>query len=61
MPTKGNDILSNDFRCQPGGESGARTSVYTVKAGDKVSLLGAFGMRNIEHPGMPINRSLSNK
>ena len=51
MPTKGDEILSNDFRCQPGGESGANTDVYTVKGGDKVSLLGAFGMNSIEHPG----------
>lgn len=51
MPTKGDEILSNDFRCQPGGESGGNTDVYTVKAGDKVQLLGAFGMNSIEHPG----------
>jgi hypothetical protein len=51
MPTKGQQILENDFRCQPGGESGAKTEVYTVGTGDKVSFLGAFGMTSIEHPG----------
>nr|OQO27215.1 hypothetical protein B0A51_05310 [Rachicladosporium sp. CCFEE 5018] len=50
MPTKGNDILSNDFRCQP-GSSGSNTDVYTVKPGDKVSFLGAYGVTSIEHPG----------
>ena len=52
MPTKGQQILENDFRCQPGGDSGANTDVYTVGTGDKVSFLGAFGMTSIEHPGM---------
>lgn len=51
MPTKGQEILSNDFRCQPGGDSGANTDVYTVGTGDKVQFLGAFGMNSIEHPG----------
>lgn len=51
MPTKGQQILENDFRCQPGGESGANTDVYTVGTGDKVMFLGAFGMTSIEHPG----------
>jgi hypothetical protein len=51
MPTKGDEILENDFRCQPGGDSGANTDVYTVKGGDTVKLLGAFGMTSIEHPG----------
>ena len=52
MPTKGQQILEDDFRCQPGGASGANTDVYTVGTGDKVSFLGAFGMNSIEHPGM---------
>ncbi|KAK5693767.1 hypothetical protein LTR17_025048 [Elasticomyces elasticus] len=51
MPTKGQQILEDDFRCQPGGVSGANTDVYTVKGGDTVKLLGAFGMTSIEHPG----------
>ena len=51
MPTKGQQILENDFRCQPGGESGAKTDVYTVGTGDKVQFLGAYGMNSIEHPG----------
>ncbi|KAK3643835.1 hypothetical protein LTR56_009929 [Elasticomyces elasticus] len=51
MPTKGQQILEDDFRCQPGGASGANTDVYTVKGGDTVKLLGAFGMTSIEHPG----------
>jgi len=51
MPTKGQQILEDDFRCQPGGASGANTDVYTVGTGDKVSFLGAFGMNSIEHPG----------
>jgi hypothetical protein len=51
MPTKGQQILENDFRCQPGGGSGANTDVYTVGTGDKVAFLGAYGMNSIEHPG----------
>lgn len=51
MPTKGQEILENDFRCQPGGDSGANTEVYTVGTGDEVTFLGAFGMNSIEHPG----------
>jgi hypothetical protein len=51
MPTKGQQILENDFRCQPGGDSGVNTDVYTVGTGDKVMFLGAYGMTSIEHPG----------
>ncbi|KAI7362435.1 hypothetical protein KC354_g7271 [Hortaea werneckii] len=51
MPTKGQEILENDFRCQPGGDSGANTQVLTVNAGDEVDFQGAFGMTSIEHPG----------
>lgn len=51
MPTKFDEILSNDFRCQPGGDSGANTDVYAVKAGDKIALRQAFGADGIEHPG----------
>ncbi|KAI7262744.1 hypothetical protein KC345_g9335 [Hortaea werneckii] len=51
MPTKGQEILENDFRCQPGGDSGANTQVLTVSAGDEVDFQGAFGMTSIEHPG----------
>ena len=51
MPTKGQEILENDFRCQPGGDSGANTDVLTVSAGDKIDFQGAFGMTSIEHPG----------
>ena len=58
MPTKGQQILENDFRCQPGGDSGANTDVYTVGTGDKVSFLGAFGMNSIEHPGKFLITSL---
>lgn len=54
MPTKGQEILENDFRCQPGGESGADTDVYTVGPGDSVAFNGAFGMNSIEHPGMSL-------
>lgn len=51
MPTKGDEILSDDFRCQPGAATGENTDVYTVKPGDKIKLKGAFGMTSIEHPG----------
>lgn len=37
MPTYGPDIASNDFRCQPGAESGANTDVLAVKGGDKIT------------------------
>jgi len=51
MPTKGDEILSNDFRCQPGAATGENTDVYTVKAGDKIALKQAFGGIGMEHPG----------
>ncbi|KAI6831863.1 hypothetical protein KC340_g9872 [Hortaea werneckii] len=51
MPTKVQEILENDFRCQPGGDSGANTQVLAVNAGDEVDFQGAFGMTSIEHPG----------
>lgn len=51
MPTKGSEILENDFRCQPGGDTGSNTDVYTVKAGDKIALKQAFGGTGMEHPG----------
>ncbi|KAI7542645.1 hypothetical protein KC331_g7852 [Hortaea werneckii] len=51
MPTQGQEILENDFRCQPGGDSGTNTQVLTVNAGDEVDFQGAFGMTSIEHPG----------
>ena len=35
-PTWGNEIASNDFRCQPGAESGSGTNVLEVKGGDKI-------------------------
>lgn len=51
MPTKGDQILENDFRCQPGAATGANTDVYTVKAGDKIALKQAFGGTGMAHPG----------
>lgn len=51
MPTKGDEILKNDFRCQPGAATGENTDVYTVKAGDKIALKQAFGGTGMEHPG----------
>lgn len=54
MPTMGQEIMETDFRCQPGGDTGANTDVYTVKGGDTVKLTGAYGMTSIEHPGKHI-------
>ncbi|KXT13136.1 hypothetical protein AC579_5636 [Pseudocercospora musae] len=51
LPTKGSEILENDFRCQPGGSTGANTDVYSVKSGDKIALKQAFGGTGMEHPG----------
>lgn len=51
MPTKGAQILEDDFRCQPGAATGENTDVYTVKAGDKIALKQAFGGTGMEHPG----------
>lgn len=51
MPTKGTDILTNDFRCNQGASSGANTDVYAVKPGDKVALKQAFGGTGMKHPG----------
>lgn len=58
MPTKWKNIPSGshspddtDFRCNKGASSGASTSVYTVKPGDKVALKQAFGGTGMAHPG----------
>ncbi|KAK4556830.1 hypothetical protein LTR86_005810 [Recurvomyces mirabilis] len=51
MPTYGPDIASNDFRCQPGGDSGAKTDVLTVKGGDKLHFTLGFGKTGMDHPG----------
>ncbi|KAH8593056.1 fungal cellulose binding domain-containing protein [Bisporella sp. PMI_857] len=51
MPTKGADILSNDFRCNLAAGSGANTQVYAIKAGDKVALKQAYGGTGMAHPG----------
>jgi hypothetical protein len=51
MPTKGDEILEDDFRCNKDASSGANTEVYTVKPGDKVALKQAFGGTGMKHPG----------
>ncbi|KAF2731963.1 hypothetical protein EJ04DRAFT_544921 [Polyplosphaeria fusca] len=51
MPTKFDEILADDFRCNQGASSGASTSVYSVKPGDKIGFKQAFGATAIEHPG----------
>jgi hypothetical protein len=51
MPTKGSEILEDDFRCQPGAATGENTDVYTVKPGDRIALKQAFGGTGMEHPG----------
>lgn len=51
QPTKGSDILSDDFRCNQGASSGADTEVYTVKPGDKIAMKQAFGGTGMAHPG----------
>jgi hypothetical protein len=50
-PTWGNEIAVNDFRCQPGAESGADTDVLTLKGGDTVFMKLGFGKAGIDHPG----------
>ncbi|KAF2216025.1 glycoside hydrolase family 61 protein, partial [Cercospora zeae-maydis SCOH1-5] len=52
MPNKIPDILTDDFRCQPGSfANAAKTEVYEVKPGDHVQFKMAFGANKIEHPG----------
>ncbi|ROT38222.1 hypothetical protein SODALDRAFT_296792 [Sodiomyces alkalinus F11] len=51
MPTKWEEILRPDFRCNDNALSGARTQVYTVRPGDRVAVRQAFGANSMEHPG----------
>lgn len=49
MPTKGTQILEQDFVCNQNAKSAPQ--VITVKPGDKVGLQQAFGADGIQHPG----------
>lgn len=51
MPTKFDEILRPDFRCNDNALSGANTDVYTVRPGDTVAVRQAFGGTGTEHPG----------
>lgn len=51
QPTKGSQILQNDFRCQPGASNGRRTDIYQIQPGDRVALKQAYGGTGMAHPG----------
>lgn len=52
MPTfKDEAATSNDFRCNKGAGSGAKTDVFTVKPGDSLGLRQAFDPSGMKHPG----------
>lgn len=51
MPTMGQDILADTFRCQPGAESGSGTQVLEAAVGDTLGFGEAFDAAGIEHPG----------